>query len=176
MAEVVKKPQALTPKLVEDYDPLMISWQVTICRSRYGGTYEGGKWLAIPKEPEFLPKEILGGDTECGEFFGEAPEHFGDKPPHPLAVFIGRGENPGEAFADMVDRGMRADVCPYCNEFGSKMMTTDPHRISCPLMDYIKDLEQMGVVNKWTPVQHRHHKQQWPRSKEFAVEATVVDD
>lgn len=68
-------------------------YPVTIVRARYGGTYEGGAWLAFPCDPEKVPLEVSGSDTMCGQFFTTSD-----------AEFIGRGATADEALADLVRR------------------------------------------------------------------------
>ena len=68
-------------------------YPVTICKSRYQGGYEGGKWVAFALYAEALPYEWDGGDIECAEFWGSSE-----------ANFIGRGNTSKEAFDDLVRR------------------------------------------------------------------------
>lgn len=44
-------------------------WPVTIVRSRYGGVYEGGDWVAHNLLPDEVPQESMGEDVECQEWF-----------------------------------------------------------------------------------------------------------
>lgn len=44
-------------------------YTVTILNARYGGTYEGGQWVALPCDSFMVPYAAVGGDTECSEFF-----------------------------------------------------------------------------------------------------------
>jgi hypothetical protein len=67
-------------------DPL---YPVTIIKTRYGGTYEGGVWAALPLDPEKVPLEATGEDVPCmiwWEKFAEA---------------LGVGASPDEALADL---------------------------------------------------------------------------
>ena|SRR5208282_5146695 len=64
-------------------------WDVTIVGARYGGVYEGAKWIAWIGNLEWLD-EHQGGDIQCEGFwtdYREAP--------------IGRGEDPNSALADL---------------------------------------------------------------------------
>lgn len=66
-------------------------YPVTIVRSRYGGTYEPGDWVAFPTPPESLPSGWDGGDAECARFWQEHPE-------------FGGGATPSEAYEDLQRR------------------------------------------------------------------------
>ena len=65
---------------------------VTITKSRYGGAYEPGLWIAIAVAPHALPRECLGNDVECAEFFRERRDE------------IGGGDTPQAAYEDMLRR------------------------------------------------------------------------
>ena len=67
-----------------------LQWCVSIVSSRYDGAYEGGKWLAIPREPAFVPEAIFDGDDVCERFFLDDD----------LAPIIGRGDTPNAALND----------------------------------------------------------------------------
>lgn len=64
-------------------------YPVTVLRTRYGGTYEGGAWVALHAEPWGIPEDVMGDDGGCMEFFASCP--------YP----IGRGADPGAAVADL---------------------------------------------------------------------------
>jgi hypothetical protein len=64
-------------------------YPVTIVRSRYGGTYEPGAWIAFPLDPEDLPVGYAGDDVECVTFFGEYRRP------------VGGGTSPDAAYADL---------------------------------------------------------------------------
>ena len=64
-------------------------WDVYIFGARYGGTYEGGKWLAWIGDHEWLD-EHHGCDIECLHFWDD----------YQMAP-IGRGNAPDEALADL---------------------------------------------------------------------------
>jgi hypothetical protein len=69
-------------------------YPVTIVHARYGGTYEGGVWLAFPVDPDVLgTTNWNGGDIECLEFFLDHTH-----------IPIGRGSNLNEALSDMTQR------------------------------------------------------------------------
>jgi hypothetical protein len=40
-------------------------YSVTIFRTRYGGTYEGGDWAAFPLGPSQVPDEPIADDVTC---------------------------------------------------------------------------------------------------------------
>jgi hypothetical protein len=66
-------------------------YPVTIVQARYGGTYEGGVWLAFPVDPEVVgTTNWNGSDTACSEFYLDHAH-----------VPIGRGGDPAEALADL---------------------------------------------------------------------------
>ena len=64
-------------------------WDATIVGARYGGIYEGARWMAWPGEPEWLD-EHQSGDDECETFWMD----YGSAP-------IGRGDTPNDALADL---------------------------------------------------------------------------
>ena len=65
---------------------------VTIVRSRYGGIYEPGEWIAFAMVPELLPPEWRGNDAECERFFRERRRE------------VGGGSSPQEAYEDLLRR------------------------------------------------------------------------
>ena len=67
-------------------------WPCTIIPARYGGTYEGGEWLAFALDYSEMPEDVYSGDVYCASFF-----HSTDLP-------IGRGGNPQEAYEDLLKR------------------------------------------------------------------------
>lgn len=48
-----------------------VPYPVTIFRTRYGGVYEGGPWGAVACEPQDLPDQALGNDSECAGWWSE---------------------------------------------------------------------------------------------------------
>ncbi|MCJ0868111.1 hypothetical protein [Streptomyces sp. AP-93] len=62
---------------------------VTVIEARYGGTYEGGRWVAFPVPPDRVPDAAFGDDNTCQEFY--------IKPPFP----VGAGDSPEAARADL---------------------------------------------------------------------------
>ncbi|WP_152628253.1 hypothetical protein [Streptacidiphilus neutrinimicus] len=62
---------------------------VTIVRSRYGGTYEPGEWIAFPCLPSDIPDDWRGGDVACAVFF---EQRRGE---------VGGGPTPDAALADL---------------------------------------------------------------------------
>ena len=71
-------------------DPSPFPWPVTIMRSRYGGIYEPGRWIAFPQVPADIPDDWRAGDVACAEFFQER------------RGTIGGGDTPDEALADLI--------------------------------------------------------------------------
>jgi hypothetical protein len=67
-------------------------YKVTIVRSRYGGTYEPGVWVAFPYWPEDLSPDWNAGDVACAGFFADRGEE------------IGGGDTPQEAYDDLCRR------------------------------------------------------------------------
>jgi hypothetical protein len=81
---------------MDEHDPL--PWMVTIVRSRYGGVYEPGVWIAFPQWPVDLPDDWRGGDVVCEEFF------------RVRRGTIGGGDTPDEALADLARLMRRGTV------------------------------------------------------------------
>lgn len=73
--------------ILESHDE---SLEVTIVRSRYGGIYEPGKWIAFAMSPGDLPPDWNGDDTVCMDFF---QSRRGE---------VGGGETPQEAYEDLL--------------------------------------------------------------------------
>lgn len=65
-------------------------YPVTIIAARYGGTYEGAKWIAFNDYP-YNVTYAMSDDISCSNFFDEYEKH---KP-------IGRGESPKHAYDDL---------------------------------------------------------------------------
>lgn len=70
-----------------------VPYPVTIVSARYGGVYEGAKWLAFPVDERSLPPEYDSDDVTCCVWWGENR----DEP-------IGRGDSPQSAFNDLQQR------------------------------------------------------------------------
>jgi hypothetical protein len=64
-------------------------YPVTIIRTRYGGTYEGGEWAAFPLQSVQVPGEAIGDDVTCATWW----EQYG--------YAVGLGNTPGAALADL---------------------------------------------------------------------------
>jgi hypothetical protein len=64
-------------------------WDVYIFGARYGGAYEGGKWIAWIGDHEWLD-DHMGDDVSCPGFWDD----------YRMAP-IGRGDTPNEALADL---------------------------------------------------------------------------
>lgn len=73
------------------------TYPVTITMARYGGTYEGGKWLAFPVTPALLAKKEWQGwndsDVECSQWWDKA--YHEDWP-------IGKGATPELAYRNLI--------------------------------------------------------------------------
>ena len=63
---------------------------ILIFGTRYGGTYEGGLWVAWVGDPDWLD-DYQSGDNACQDFFQD----------YKLAP-IGRGDSPQQALDDLV--------------------------------------------------------------------------
>lgn len=72
-------------------DAPVYSYPVTIVRSRYGGIYEPGDWVAFHLSPENLPAEWNAGDAACAAFWQSRDD-------------VGGGANPNEAYEDLLRR------------------------------------------------------------------------
>jgi hypothetical protein len=64
-------------------------WPVTITRSRYGGIYEPGDWVAFAELPHRLPDDWDAGDLVCARFWADHAHE------------VGGGSSPEEAYADL---------------------------------------------------------------------------
>lgn len=71
---------------------LEMSYPLTIISTRYGGTYEGGKFVAFPCEEWAIPDDVQGGDVECMAWWDRYAEG------------VGRGATPDAALADLIER------------------------------------------------------------------------
>lgn len=58
-------------------------WPVTIIKSRYGGTYSGGRYHAWNHYAWDIPREAYGDDTTCASFWGFYLESVEDLPEDP---------------------------------------------------------------------------------------------
>lgn len=74
-----------------------VTFDVTIVGARYGGTYEGAKWIAWPGEIEWLD-DHQSGDNACIDFWQDYAH-----------ATLGRGSTPDEALADLVTKAQRLD-------------------------------------------------------------------
>jgi hypothetical protein len=63
---------------------------VTILRSRYGGVYEPGIWIAFACWPDDIRPDWNADDRTCAEFFAERKAE------------IGGGSTPQEAYEDLL--------------------------------------------------------------------------
>lgn len=70
-------------------------WPILIVQARYGGTYEGGAWVAHAAT-EVVPEKSMGDDFECSEWFADHYEQ------------VGVGGTPNQAVSDLLrKRGVR---------------------------------------------------------------------
>ena len=63
---------------------------VTIVRSRYGGIYEPGEWVAFACWPDDIPPDWKADDVTCAEFFAAR------------SAEVGGGATPQEAYEDLL--------------------------------------------------------------------------
>jgi hypothetical protein len=63
----------------------MSHYPITITQARYGGTYEGGEWVAFHLLPEDIPEKAFGDDVTCVSWWSD----HGDG--------VGTGSTPQEA-------------------------------------------------------------------------------
>lgn len=63
---------------------------ISIVQARYGGLYEGGRWLAFLLEADELPNEAFDDDPTCREWWDDASR-----------LPIGRGTTPDAALDDL---------------------------------------------------------------------------
>ena len=63
---------------------------VTIVRSRYGGIYEPGEWIAFACWPDQIPPDWNADDVICAGFFADRRGE------------VGGGDTPQEAYEDLV--------------------------------------------------------------------------
>lgn len=66
------------------------AYPVTITMSRYGGTYERGRWVAWPLDPDRLPQGWDDEDMPCRQFW---QSYTGP---------VGGGDTPQEALDDLI--------------------------------------------------------------------------
>jgi hypothetical protein len=62
---------------------------IIIIQTRYGGTYEGGRWAALYYHPHDFPDEAWGGDTVAAVWWVDHARE------------VGVGETPDEALEDL---------------------------------------------------------------------------
>lgn len=71
-----------------------LPYPLTVMQARYGGSYEGGDWLAFNCYPDVIDKDSHGDDISCSGFWG-----FGQGQP-----MVGRGATPNKAIFDLIKR------------------------------------------------------------------------
>lgn len=69
-------------------------YPVTIISARYGGTYEGGRWLAFNCYDGQIPYAATGDDVSCAAWWDCSSD----------ARRVGRGNTPNEALLDLALR------------------------------------------------------------------------
>jgi hypothetical protein len=96
---------------------------VVICRTRYGGVYEGGPWAAflVGASLEKPGVAFAGGDTDAVEWWWEPTE------------LVGVGDDPNEALARLEDVRVQAKVSP---EVGASFSVGDIARVASCAPDY----------------------------------------
>lgn len=67
-------------------------YRVTIVRSRYGGIYEPGEWIAFALWPDELSPDWCGDDGTCQAYFRERSDE------------VGGGSSPQAAYDDLLRR------------------------------------------------------------------------
>jgi hypothetical protein len=105
-------------------------WPITVISVRYGGSYEGGRWGALPLRPGEIPPEATGHDIECQEWWEGPP------------VAVGLGATPDRAVAaldEVIDQCPHPDdrrhellggwICGYCQQWGDN---EEPAQDSAP--------------------------------------------
>lgn len=61
-----------------------------IIPARYGGTYEGVRWLAFPLHHEDIPRDAVGSDVPCAEWHADP------------TVVLGGGDTPNAALTALI--------------------------------------------------------------------------
>lgn len=64
-------------------------YPVTIIKTRYGGSYEGGQWAAFHLDAGQIPPDAEGDDISCSTWWTENAWH------------VGVGYSPTEAYTDL---------------------------------------------------------------------------
>jgi hypothetical protein len=83
---------AITKKIELDNLSKGHIYPVTIVMDRYTGTYSSALWLAIQIDPDDMPPEIGGGDSDEEMFWREHDD---------LKFPIGKGNTPNDALEDL---------------------------------------------------------------------------
>jgi len=68
------------------------TYPITVVRTRYGGIYEPGEWVAFPLAPQDMPQDWNAEDLRCASFWFE------------FRGVVGAGASPGEAYDDLVEQ------------------------------------------------------------------------
>ena len=74
----------------------------TIFVARYSGAYEGGRFVCFPLKHDEIPEAATADDVTAMWFWLTDP--VGDAVESPETRFVGRGDTPDEALADMIGR------------------------------------------------------------------------
>lgn len=98
-------------------------YPIIAVQSRYGGTYEGGEWHALPNADaawmwsEGYSDYMFGGDEEAIDFWQSAD-----------AEKLGRGETPNAAVLDLIERHARMGQWDYDNAEETERETQEGSR------------------------------------------------
>ena len=86
-------------------------WPLIIIRSRYGGTYEGGEWIACTETISSLPEQITGSDIPCYDFFSmlEDSGYVLNKKMFPFVAHYGVGDSIEDAIKHLEEVKERYD-------------------------------------------------------------------
>lgn len=63
--------------IVDEYHKARELWPLTVIASRYGGTYEGGLFVAFHTTPWEVPEGAMDSDIECAEFYRHNSHQIG---------------------------------------------------------------------------------------------------
>jgi len=60
------------PKDLHGPDPEFEMYPIVIRQSRYGGVYEGGRWVAFPNMYRFPEDTAFGDDVSCAKYWSSS--------------------------------------------------------------------------------------------------------
>lgn len=79
-----------------------LPYPLTLIRTRYGGSYEGGLWAAFNVEANRIPVDVEGGDPECAAWWAMAQANGGVYGRDLFgAACVTVGDTPDEAIAKL---------------------------------------------------------------------------